>query len=324
MLQLTLDHFRGICPPENIFVVTNRDYVGLVQEHLPDLPADQILGEPIGRNTAPCIAYASYRIAQRDPQATIIVSPADHAVLREEEFRRLIGVALAAAQAHDVLITMGIHPSRPDTGYGYIQYLSGAGQPLAATGLHKVKTFTEKPNANLAQPFLDSGDFLWNAGLFIWRADVILRAFELTLTDVFEVFEKGSDQLGTAQEAAFIEEAYGSCRNISIDYGVMEKADNVYVLPADIGWSDLGTWDSLHRVGQRDAQNNVVDGDVLLYNTQECIIKTPQERLVVVQGLEGYIVAEYDNVLLICQRSEEQRVKEFVSDVKARKGNGYH
>jgi mannose-1-phosphate guanylyltransferase len=324
MLQLTVDRFRGICPPENVFVVTNRDYVDLVHQHLPDLPLDQILGEPIGRNTAPCIAYASYRIAQRDKQATIIVSPADHAVLREDEFRRLISEAVAAARQHDVLITLGIQPSRPDTGYGYIQYMDGTEHRLPDTSLFKVKTFTEKPNAELARMFLDSGDFLWNSGLFIWRADTIIQAFHQLLNDVSEVFEEGKEMLGTPQEAAFIDEAYARCRNISIDFGIMEKADNVYVLPADIGWSDLGTWDSLYRVGQRDGQNNVIDGDVMLYDTQDCIIKTPSERLVVVQGLEGYIVAEYDNVLLICQRSEEQRVKEFVADVKAKKGSGYN
>ena len=324
MLQLTVDRFRGICPPENVFVVTNRDYLALVHEHLPELPLDQILGEPVGRNTAPCIAYASYRIAQRDPAATIIVSPADHAVLREEEFRRLIRAAVATARQHEVLITLGVQPIRPDTGYGYIQYLNDAAQDLPGTGIHKVKTFTEKPDAELAQRFIDSGDFLWNAGLFIWQATSIIEAFQRELPDIAEVFEAGRLRLGTPREADFIEEAYARCRNISIDYGVMEKADNVYVLPADIGWSDLGTWDSLHRVGQRDPRNNVVDGDVLLYDTQECIIKTPRERLVVVQGLDGYIVAEHDNVLLICQRSEEQRVKEFVSDVKTQKGNGYH
>ncbi|HET9505586.1 MAG TPA: mannose-1-phosphate guanylyltransferase [Hymenobacter sp.] len=324
MLQLTVDRFRGICPPENVFVVTNRDYVALVQQHLPDLPADQILGEPIGRNTAPCIAYASYRIAQRDPQATIIVSPADHAVLREEEFRRLIQEAVAAARQHEVLLTLGIQPSRPDTGYGYIQYMDTEGHRLPGFNLYKVKTFTEKPNLELARMFLESGDFLWNSGLFVWRAATIIEAFHRSLNDIAEVFEEGKHELGTPREAASIDGAYARCRNISIDFGIMEKADNVYVLPADIGWSDLGTWDSLHRVGQPDAARNVIDGDVILYDTQDCIIKTPHERLVVVQGLEGYIVAEYDNVLLICQRSEEQRVKDFVADVKAKKGTGYN
>ena len=323
MLQLTVDRFAGICPPENVFVVTNRDYRELVRQHLPALPATQILGEPIGRNTAPCIAYASYCIAKRDPQAVIIVTPADHAVLREDEFRHIISQAVDVARTHEVLITLGIQPSRPDTGYGYIQFIDDKTSGLP-NGLKKVKTFTEKPNMDLAQMFLRSGDFLWNSGLFVWRADVIVQAFHQYLSDIAEVFDEGQAQLGTDQEEAFITEAYSRCRNISIDYGVMEKADNVFVLPADFGWSDLGTWDSLHRMGRRDEHNNVIDGDAILYDTTECVIKTPAERLVVVQGLDGYIVAEYDNVLLICKRTEEQRVKDFVADVKAKKGLGYN
>lgn len=336
MLQLTVDRFRGICPPENVFVVTNRDYTDLVQQHLPELPENQILGEPIGRNTAPCIAYASYRIAQRDPEAVIVVTPADHAVMHEETFREAIRTAIGAASKHDVLITLGIQPSRPDTGYGYIQYIDEDIKPqnvkMAAgnepsdfpNSLFKVKTFTEKPNLELAKMFVASGDFLWNSGLFVWRADAIINAFHHYLSDIAEVFDEGYKELGTDLEEGFITKAYTRCRNISIDYGVMEKADNVYVLPADFGWSDLGTWDSLHRMGQHDADENVVDGNALLYDTKECVIKTPSERLVVVQGLEGYIVAEYDNVLLICKRTEEQRVKDFVADVKSKKGLGYN
>lgn len=324
MLQLTVDRFRDICSLENVYIVTNRDYAELVRQHLPELPATQILGEPIGRNTAPCIAYASYCIRKRDPEAVIVVSPADHAVLREEEFRRLIREAVTAARQHPVLLTLGIPPSRPDTGYGYIQYLDDTANRLPDSGMFRVKTFTEKPNLELAKMFLASGDFLWNAGLFIWRAEVIVDAFHQYLSDIAEVFDEGMDSLCTPDEAAFIDEAYARCRNISIDFGVMEKADNVYVLPADIGWSDLGTWNSLHQVGTQDDQGNVCDGNVMLYDTRDCIVKTPHERLVVVQGLEGYIVAEHDNVLLICQRSEEQRVKEFVADVKAKKGAGYN
>ncbi|MCC2546842.1 mannose-1-phosphate guanylyltransferase [Hymenobacter sp. BT175] len=325
MLQLTVDRFEGICPPENVFIVTHRDYREQVQQHLPQLAPEQILIEPIGRNTAPCIAYASYRIAQHDPKGVIIVSPADHAVLHEDEFRRVITQAVAGARTNDILLTLGIQPSRPDTGYGYIQYLDQdeAGHAFPA-GFKKVKTFTEKPNLELARMFVDSGDFLWNSGLFVWRADVIIQAFHQYLGDIAEVFDEGVELLGTPAEEEFIAEAYSRCRNISIDYGVMEKADNVFVLPADFGWSDLGTWDSLHRIGERDEHGNVVDGDALLYDTQNCVVKTPSERLVVLQGLDGYIVAEYDNVLLICKRSEEQRVKDFVADVRTKKGNGYN
>ena len=324
MLQLTLDRFRGICPPENVYVVTNRAYLGLVHEQLPDVPDHQVLGEPIGRNTAPCIAYASYHIARRDPQATIIVTPADHAVLREEEFRGLIRQAVATASQHEVLITLGVRPTRPDTGYGYIQYRDGTDYVLPGTALHKVKTFTEKPSLELAERFLHSGDFLWNAGLFVWRAATIQRAFARHLHDVAELFEESSPQLGTPAEIDFIDRVYSHCPNVSIDHGILEKADNVYVLPADIGWSDLGTWESLYCVGERDAAHNVVNGEVLLYDARHCLIKTPPERLVVVQGLEGYIVAEHENVLLICQRSEEQRVRDFVNDAKARRGGRYY
>jgi mannose-1-phosphate guanylyltransferase len=321
MLQLTVDRFRGVCSPERIFVVTNQDYCSLVEQHLPEVPANQILAEPIGRNTAPCIAYACYRIAKLDPEAVIIVSPADHAVVLEEEFRRIIRQALDAAYNNEVLITLGIQPSRPDTGYGYIQYVEDS---LLAINLKKVKTFTEKPNLQLAEMFVASGDFLWNSGLFVWRVKAFMNALNRYLEDVADIFAEIEPQLGTSREADAIGAAYSHCRNISIDYGVMEKADNVYVLPADFGWSDLGTWDSLHRMGQHDVHANVVDGNTLLYDTTGCVIKTPSERLVVVQGLEDYIVAEHDNVLLICKRSEEQRVKEFVAEANTKLGNSYN
>ncbi|MEJ7661697.1 MAG: mannose-1-phosphate guanylyltransferase [Hymenobacter sp.] len=266
MLQLTVDRFAGICPPENVFVVTNRDYRPRCSEHLPDLPADQILGEPIGRNTAPCIAYASYRIAQRDPQATIIVTPADHAVLREDEFRRLMQPG-RGGRPHQRRAHHAGHPALAPRHRLRLHPVHGRPRALPGGQLHKVKTFTEKPNLELARMFVDSGDFLWNSGLFVWRADVILHAFRQYLGDIAEVFDEGADQLGTLQEEAFISEAYSRCRNISIDYGVMEKADNVYVLPADFGWSDVGTWDSLHRIGQHDEHGNMVNGDVMLYDT---------------------------------------------------------
>lgn len=320
MLQLTVDRFRAVCPPENVFVVTNRDYVSLVHQQLPELSEQQILGEPVGRNTAPCIAWACYRIAQIDPTATVIVTPADHVVLREEAFIGTIREAVAAACERDILLTLGIQPSRPDTGYGYIQFIDS--HPDGGH-IRKVKTFTEKPNLELAKVFVQSGEFLWNSGLFIWNLPTILRELHQHLSEIAELFDEGLDQLGTPQETAFIESVYARCRNISIDYGLMEKADNVYVLPADFGWSDLGTWDSLYSLSDKDATANVVDGDALLYDTSGCIIKVPHSRLVVVQGLQDYIVAEYDNVLLICRRDQEQRVKEFVSDVKAKKGSGY-
>ncbi|MGV3585814.1 MAG: mannose-1-phosphate guanylyltransferase [Adhaeribacter sp.] len=318
MLQMTVKRFQEVCPPENIYIVTNSDYRDLVKEQLPHLTQNQILCEPIGRNTAPAIAYASYKISQLNPNATLVVAPADHVILKEEAFVRIIQEAIPAAGKEEILLTLGITPSRPDTGYGYIQFIEG-GQHLK-----KVKTFTEKPNLELAQMFIDSGDFVWNSGIFIWNVKSILHAFRQHLSEVAEIFEEGLLYLNKPQEEEFINRAYSHCRNISIDYGIMEKADNVFVLLSDFGWSDLGTWNSLYSIGNKDEAGNVIDGDVLLYDTRNCIIKTPQERLVVINGLENFIVAEYDNVLMICPKEEEQRVKDFVADVKSKKGSGYN
>lgn len=318
MLQMTVARFKEICPEENIFIVTNADYRTLVQEQLPALKENQILCEPIGRNTAPAIAYACYKIAQINPKANIVVAPADHVILKEEAFTSIISEALLAAGQDDVLLTLGITPNRPDTGYGYIQFHD------EGKLLKKVKTFTEKPDLELAQVFVESGDFVWNSGIFIWNVQSIIKAFHKHLGEIAEVFEEGKSYLNTDQETSFINKAYSQCRNISIDYGIMEKADNVFVLLSDFGWSDLGTWNSLYSIGEKDESGNVVDGEVLLYDTNNCIIKTPKERLVVIKGLQDYIVAEYDNVLMICPKSEEQKVKDFVADVKVKKGPGFN
>lgn len=318
MLQMTAKRFKNICPPENIFVVTNKDYEGLVKEQLPQLQDNQILLEPIGRNTAPCIAYASYKISQINPDANLVVTPSDHVVLKEDVFTSVITEAVEAAAKDDVLITLGITPSRPDTGYGYIQYIDAPSQSLK-----KVKTFTEKPNLELAQLFLKSGDFVWNSGIFIWNVQSIIRAFRQHLPEISEVFEEGGTSFNTLNEKEFISRAYSHCGNISIDYGIMEKVNNVYVLLSDIGWSDLGTWKSLYTICEKDENQNVVDGQAILYDTKDCIIKTPKDRLVIAQGLEDYIIAEYDNVLMICKKEEEQKVKEFMADAKASKGADY-
>ncbi|GHA70734.1 mannose-1-phosphate guanylyltransferase [Pontibacter akesuensis] len=318
MLQMTANRFADICPPENVFVVTNKDYKALVQEQLPHLSDNQILLEPVGRNTAPCIAYASYKIAQLNPKANLVVTPSDHVVLKQDVFTSVIKEAVAAAAKDEILITLGITPSRPDTGYGYIQYIDDE-----ATKVKKVKTFTEKPNLELAKMFLDSGDFVWNSGIFIWSVQSILKAFQQQLSEISEIFDEGVAHMNGPQEQNFITKAYSQCRNISIDYGIMEKVDNVYVLLADIGWSDLGTWNSLYTINDKDVNGNVVDGEVMLYDTRDCIIKTPKNRLVVLQGLQDYIVAEYDNVLMVCKKDEEQKVKEFMADAKSRKGPDY-
>ncbi|GAB2530755.1 mannose-1-phosphate guanylyltransferase [Rufibacter soli] len=318
MIQTTAKRFRKICPPENIYVVTHRDYAALVREHLPELSEHQILQEPIGRNTAPCIAYACFKIAKKNPNANIVIAPSDHVILREEAFISCIQEGLQATATSNILVTLGIKPTRPDTGYGYIQFLTDTDHVLK-----KVKTFTEKPSLEIAQMFIDSGEFVWNAGIFIWNAQTILQAFREYLSDMAETFEEGNAAFDTDQEEAFINKAYSHCRNISIDYGLMEKANNVYVILGDFGWSDLGTWNSLYSLSEKSPEGNVVDGNVLLYDVHNCIVKTPQNQLVVLQGLENYIVAEHDNVLMICRREEEQKVKDFVSDAKAIKGQNY-
>ncbi|WMJ72773.1 mannose-1-phosphate guanylyltransferase [Cytophagaceae bacterium ABcell3] len=318
MIQQTVERFEGVCPLENIFIVTNKAYVSLVKEQLPFLSKDQILAEPIGRNTAPCIAYACYKIQKKNPEANVVVAPSDHVILKEEEFKRKILFALEAASASDNLITLGIKPSRPDTGYGYIQYINDNSE-----GLKKVKTFTEKPVLELAQKFLESGDFVWNAGIFVWSVKNIINSFRTHMSEMADVFEEGAKSYYTDQEEVFINRAYSLCKNISIDYGIMEKAENVYVVLSDFGWSDLGTWKSLYDILDKNEDGNVLQGDILTYDTKDCIVKTPSDKLVVIDGLEDFIVAEYDGVLMICRKSDEQRVKDFVSDVKARKDKRY-
>ncbi|MDB5241522.1 MAG: mannose-phosphate guanylyltransferase [Spirosoma sp.] len=319
LLQQTADRFDGICPPENIFIVTSTLYKDLCQQQLPQLTVDQVLCEPVARNTAPCIAYACYKIAQRDPQANIVVAPADHIILKEDEFKRTISTALAATGQQDVLVTLGIQPSRPDTGYGYIQYVSDAESETNETersAVRKVKCFLEKPNLELARQFVESGEFVWNAGIFVWNVKAIINAFTTYLPEVAEIFAEGNGAYYTSHEKAFVDKAYSLTRSISIDNGVMEKADNVFVVLSDFGWSDLGTWKSLYEASDKNADQNVVDGHVMLYDTKNCIIKTPKNRLVAINGLDGFIVAEYDNVLMICRKEDEQKVKAFVADAK--------
>jgi mannose-1-phosphate guanylyltransferase len=310
LLQQTAARFDGICPSENIYIATSDEYYDLVKKQLPYLSDNQIICEPSRRNTAPCIAYSCYKIAAHDPQANIVVAPADHIILKEEIFREKIKTALSAAAQEDVLVTLGITPTRPDTGYGYIQFLP------TDDAVQKVKTFTEKPKLALALKFLESGDFVWNAGIFIWSAKAIIKAFEAHLPAIAQTFEAGNNHYYTPSENDFIAQNYSQCQSVSIDVGVMEKADNVFVVMGDFGWSDLGTWKSLYDVSDKDEDQNVTDGQHLLYDTKGCIIKTPNDKLVVVQGLEGYIVAENDGVLMICKLEDEQRVKNFVADAK--------
>lgn len=323
LIQRTFARFTKICPPENIFIVTNEIYLDLVKDQIPQIPENNIVLEPAMRNTAPCIAYANYKINELNPDAKIVVAPSDHLILNEDVFIDNILCALQAATENDWLVTLGIKPSRPDTGYGYIQY-DEQDRYSKNPKISKVKTFTEKPDAELAVKFLESGDFLWNAGIFIWSLKSISIAFQTYLDDVNDLFAEGVGKYNTPGEKPFIKEIYSSCRKISIDYGIMEKAANVYVQSADFGWSDLGTWGSLYDIKEKDENKNAVVGDnVLLYDSKNCIINLPKEKLVVLQGLDDYIVVEDDNALLICKKKDEQQIRTFVNDIKNKKGEKY-
>ena len=316
LLQQTAERFEGVCPQENIYIVTNKDYYQLCKDQLPFLTDDQILLEPVARNTAPCVAYACYKIGKKDPDANIVVSPSDHVILKEEEFKRTILKGLQATAESPILLTLGIKPSRPDTGYGYIQFK----EQTEPSGINKVKTFTEKPILELAKQFLESGDFVWNAGIFLWNVQTILKAFSEHLPDIYEVFDEGKDIYYTTNENEFITTAYTQCRNISIDYGIMEKSNNVFTLLSDFGWSDLGTWKSLYETCDKDENQNVVDGNVMLYNTTNCLIKsTEKNKLLVVNGLDNFIVALSGDIVMVCQKDQGQMVKQFVSDAKVNK-----
>jgi mannose-1-phosphate guanylyltransferase len=321
LIQTTYDRFLKIVPKENIYIVTNEIYRGLVKEQLQQLDEQQILGEPVMRNTAPCIAYACHKIRKINPNASIVVAPSDHLILDAERFGQNITEALETALQHDCLITLGIKPSRPDTGYGYIQYTANTLQ----NNFHKVKTFTEKPNLELAKTFIQSGDFLWNAGIFVWSVNSILQAFEKYLPEMNDVFKEGSEVFNTPKEQDFIQTAYYQCTNISIDYGIMEKADNAYVLPTDFGWSDLGTWASVYELSEKDYVGNAVTpaDKVIMYDSSDCMVNVPENKLVILQGLHDYIVVESNNTLMICQKDKEQSVKQIVADVKSRFGTEY-
>lgn len=312
LLQLTFNRLQAVCPTENIYIISNQAYDGLIKEQLPLLTDDQILLEPDLRNTAPCVAYASHKIAKKNPEASIIVSPADHMIVKQEEFARLAQRALDIASQEDRLITFGIKPLRPDTGYGYIEYDATEG----VADIYKVKAFKEKPDQATAEAFLQAGNFVWNSGIFVWSLAAINKSYEQHLPEVNASFAEGKDHYYTEGEEKFIEKVYSSCTNISIDYGILEKANNVYVMPADIGWTDLGTWKSIDSEHDKDATANSIQGSVMTYDTKNCFIKVPQDKIGVVQGLDNYIVVMTDDALMICEKDQEQMVKKFLSDIK--------
>lgn len=311
LLQITVDRFLQICPIENILIVTNSNYESIVKEQLPNLLPEHILLEPQRRNTAPCIAYANYIISQKNSDAKIVVAPSDHLILNEPEFINKIHSGLNFVSTHNSLLTLGIKPSRPDTGYGYIQIESS---DLDIDGVSKVKTFTEKPDLETATFFLNSGEFLWNSGIFLWSLSSINLAFSSFLPEVFNLFKS------IGSNGATLESVYAACPNISIDYGVMEKADNVYVSPSEFGWSDLGTWGSLYDNTSKDENNNShILGDVYSYESHSNLVRLPKGKIAVIEGLTDYIVVDSGDKLLICRKTEEQRIKQFVNDIQNNK-----
>lgn len=322
LIQQTFDRFNQIIPVENIFIVSNSDYADIIHEQLPSLPKENILLEPQRRNTAPCIAYASYKIKEKDPEAVMVVAPSDHMILNEEKFLISVKQSLLFVKENETLLTMGIIPSRPETGFGYIQAEKGAAIESNGAKFDRVKTFTEKPDLELAKIFLESGEFFWNAGIFFWSVKSIVSALAKFLPEVNQAFAQGIGIYGTAKEKKYIEETYAECRNISIDYGVMEKAENVYVHIAEFGWSDLGTWGSLYEQSDKDKYGNSITAkSAFIYDTKDTLVSIKGEKLAVLQGLEDYIVVDSEDVLLICKKDQEQRIKSFVNDVKLEKGN---
>lgn len=323
LIQHTYERLLKICPNENIYVVTSQSYDSLVREQLPHLPEANILKEPARKNTAPCIIYASYKIHKLNPNAVTVVAPSDHLIKKEDTFVKAVNSCITKASQEDCLVTLGIKPTRPDTGYGYIQFKESDVQEKDKR-IFKVKTFTEKPDHDMAKFFVESGDFLWNSGIFVWSTKSILKAAENLDPELANVFKEGIDAYNTPKEEEFIAKAYNIAKNISIDYSIMEKASNVYVRSSIIGWSDLGTWGSLYgHIGKDKKHNAIVGKNVMVYDSKNCIVHVPKDKLVVLQGLEDYIVVESDNILMICKKQDEQQIRNFVNDVKVNKGEKF-
>lgn len=324
LLQQTFDRLGNIFPVENIYIVTNEDYEDIIKKQLPEISSNQILLEPIRRNTAPCIAYANHKINLINPNAKILVAPSDHIILKEQDFLEVVQKGLDFVTHNDSLLTLGIQPNRPETGYGYIQINGDKTRIELNNSLRQVKTFTEKPDLAMAELFIQSGDFFWNSGMFFWSLSTIMKAFNNFLPEINELFSQGKEFYNTHKESEFINRVYPNCKNISIDYGIMEKAENVFVLCSDFGWSDLGTWGSLYEMLGKDNDNNTVTGsNVFVYNSQNCLINLPDNKLAVIQGLDDYVVVESDNILLICRKQDEQKIKNYVNDVRIEKGEEY-
>jgi mannose-1-phosphate guanylyltransferase len=320
LLRQTYERFTEKFLPENIIVVTNLAYTDLVKAQIPELSSHQILAEPVARNTAPCIAYACYKIHSQNPKASVVIAPSDHLIMDSKQFHHVVKTGIDAAESMNGLITIGINPHRPDTGYGYIQFVEGK----KGDKVFEVKTFTEKPNLELAHTFLASGDFLWNAGIFIWKASAIVKAFAHYLPEIHELFKKGDRYYNTYEEQDYIDTIYPKCASISIDYGILEKADNVSVVPGDFGWSDLGTWTSLYDIKDKDEKGNAVNGaQVHLYESHNNMVHVPDNRTLILKGANNLIVVEDGEVLLICDKDREQEIKQILGELKIRFVNRY-
>jgi mannose-1-phosphate guanylyltransferase len=320
LIQGTYDRFKKFIPEENIYIVTSEEYVSIVAEQLPELPMENIVAEPSRKNTAPCVAYISYKLREINDKGALICAPADHLILDEMAFTKVCLEALSFVNDHKALITLGIKPHQPNTGYGYIQFE----QQPASDNVYKVKTFTEKPNLELAKTFLSSGEFLWNAGIFVWQVSNIVKAFEKHLPEISELFESHRTDFNSEKEKEAIDKIYPQCTNISIDYGIMEKADNVYIIPSSFGWSDLGTWNSAHENMEKDYLGNAVAGkNVLVIDATGNMVHVPDEKLVLLQGLNDYIIVDTNDVLLICKKDKEQEIKQYVAEVKRNKGDKF-
>jgi len=319
LLRLTFERFLPICPASNIFIVTNAAYKNLILEQIPELTDNQILCEPSRNNTGPCVAYTAFKLAALDPNANFIIAPSDHIVLKENAFLEKIQLALDFAAANDALVTLGIQPSRPDTGYGYIQM-----ENEATPGIFKVKRFTEKPDFDTAKQFIASGEYLWNAGIFIWNVRTILAAYKNLSPDIFSILQQGSGLWNTSGEQDFIDKNYPTTPNISVDFAIMEKAQNVFTVPAEFGWSDLGTWASLHAECAKDERGNLLQSDhILALDVANCLVRTPAGKLVVLKDLNDYIIVDEEDVLLVYPKSKEQEIKQVTALVKEQFGGKY-
>ena len=323
LMQMTYDRFMGVCAPENVWVVTSADYVEKVHEQLPDVPRGNILSEPCRRNTAPCIAYVSYRIKAKDPKGNIVVTPSDHVVMNVPEFQRVISGAMQFAGETDAIVTLGMKPTRPETGYGYIQ-ANMAAQSMRNKEIYQVESFREKPNLETAQEYIKHNNYYWNAGIFVWSVSTIVNAFRMYQPALNRIFESMMDLYGTDKEQAAINEHYGECENISVDYAIMEKAEEIHVFPADFGWSDLGTWGSLYDLSEKDEQKNVtLHCEAMYYESESNVVTLESGKLAVIAGLKDMIVAESDGVLLICPKDHEQNIRNIVTEVTEKYGGKY-